>query len=189
MMIEMLRRPRRWWRLTLAVLLAGLLWAAFSRAPTSAASAGQLPSPRAGFPAPDFTLNVLTGEALSLADLRGQVVIINLWASWCVPCRAEMPTLQEVYVANHSAGLTVLGVNSTYQDNPADAANFVHELGLTFPIALDVDGVVSHRYLLRALPTTFFVDRTGIIRQVIVGGPMSAATLQSEVDALLRESP
>lgn len=186
--MSILHQPRRWWTFTAGVLLAGLLWAALSRAPASA-TAGQLPSPRAGFIAPDFTLNTLAGESLTLSELRGQVVILNLWASWCGPCRAEMPALQNTYAANAERGLTVLGLNSTYQDNPADAANFAHEFGLTFPIALDVDGAVSRRYLLRALPTTFFIDRAGRIRSVIVGGPMSEATLQSTVEELLLESP
>jgi cytochrome c biogenesis protein CcmG, thiol:disulfide interchange protein DsbE len=153
------------------------------------ASAGQIPSPREGFPAPDFTLNTAEGTAATLSAERGQVVIINLWASWCGPCRAEMPALQQVYAANRARGLEVLAVNSTVQDRVPDARAFAQSLGLTFPILLDADGAVGRRYLLRALPSTFFVDRKGVIRTVVFGGPMSVATIQTKIEALLREAP
>lgn len=162
------------------------MWAV--RAPEGA-GAGQIASPRAGFPAPEFTLPLAGGGEASLADYRGQVVILNLWASWCLPCRAEMPAIEAVYMAQRGRGLAVLAVNSTYQDSVDRALAFVDELGVTFPILLDKDGSVSKRYLLRALPTTFFIDRRGIIREVIVGGPMPASTLQSQVEALLAEAP
>jgi peroxiredoxin len=157
--------------------------------PASAAGAGQIASPRAGFPAPDFTLPTPGGETLRLADLRGQVVIVNLWASWCLPCRAEMPALEAVYARQQARGLTVLAVNSTFQDQAEAAVKFAAEMGVTFPMLLDTDGAVSRRYLLRALPTTFFIDRRGVIRSVIIGGPMSPATLESQVELLLAEAP
>jgi peroxiredoxin len=98
-----------------------------------------------------------------------------------------MPDLEEVFARNQSRGLVVLGVNSTFQDDPAAAAAFAAARGVTFPILYDLDGAVSRRYLLRALPTTFFVDRVGLIRSVIIGGPMSPATLESQVETLLAE--
>jgi len=145
-------------------------------------------SPRAGFPAPDFALQTVAGDTVRLSDLRGQVVILNLWASWCGPCRAEMPDLEAVFTRHQSRGLVVLGVNSTFQDDPASAAAFALDRGVTFPILYDLDGAVSRRYLLRALPTTFFVDRQGVIRSVIIGGPMSPATLTAQVETLLAEA-
>jgi cytochrome c biogenesis protein CcmG/thiol:disulfide interchange protein DsbE len=179
----------RWWIFTLAVLALGMAWTFQSRVPAAAAGTGQIASPREGFPAPDFTLPALGGGDIRLADQAGQVVIINLWASWCPPCRAEMPAIEQVYVANRDRGLVVLAVNSTYQDNEDSAARFAQDLGLTFPILFDRDGAVSRRYRLRALPTTFFVDRRGLIRSVVVGGPMSPAVLQSQVEPLLAEAP
>lgn len=187
--LNLLQDPRRWWTFTIAILLLGAVWTWVSRVPASAAGAGRISSPREGFPAPDFTLEDLSGASVTLSDYRGQVVIVNLWASWCGPCRAEMPEIQKVYSANRERGLVVLAVNSTVQDNEADARAFVQELGLTFPVLLDREGAVSRRYLLRALPSTFFIDRTGVIRAVIVGGPMSRATLQTKVEGLLSESP
>lgn len=179
----------RWWAFSLAVLVLAGAWTWATRVPASAAGAQQVASPRTGFPAPDFTLDTPAGESISLAGQRGQVVIVNLWASWCLPCRAEMPAIQKVYLANRERGLQVLAVNSTYQDSEPAAVAFAEELGLTFPILLDSDGAVSRRYLLRALPTTFFIDRQGIIRSVVVGGPLSEAALQSQVQALLDEAP
>ena len=185
----LLRDPRRWWGFALALLFVGGGWTWFSRVPASIGSVGQIPSPREGFPAPDFTLNTLAGGPATLSALRGQVVIVNLWASWCGPCRAEMPAIQKVYAANRARGLTVLAVNSTIQDSVPDARAFAQNLGLTFPILLDSDGAVGRRYLLRALPSTFFVDRQGVIRTVVFGGPMSVATIQTKIEALLLEAP
>ncbi len=178
---------RRWFALTSLVLLAGLVWILRSSVPASATTGGLTPSPRVGFAAPDFTLELLGGGQVSLSELRGKAVIVNLWASWCPPCRAEMPALQRVYEANRARGLEVLAVNSTYQDSEAGAARFVREFGLTFPIPLDRTGVVSQTYLLRALPTTYFIDGEGVIRKVVIGGPMSETTIQTAVEELLGE--
>lgn len=188
-MTRLLPDSRRWWTFTIAILLVGAGWTWFSRVPASVASAGQIPSPREGFPAPDFTLDTLSGESATLSAYRGQVVVVNLWASWCGPCRAEMPALQQAYTANRERGLAVLAVNSTFQDTEADAQAFAQNLGLAFPILLDWDGAVSQRYLLRALPSTFFIDRQGVIRSVVVGGPMSEAVIQTKIEALLQGSP
>ena len=172
------------------VLASGIGWTFLSRIPATAANSSQQPaSPRQGFTAPDFTLDLLGGGKVTLSDLRGKAVVVNLWASWCPPCRAEMPAIQKVYQDYKDLGLVVLGVNTTNQDNEADAAAFVREYGLTFPIPLDRDGSVSVRYELRGLPTTFFIDRKGIIRSVVVGGPMSEAVIRSKVEDLLKETP
>jgi cytochrome c biogenesis protein CcmG, thiol:disulfide interchange protein DsbE len=188
-MIRLLNDTRRWWLLSLALLLLGLGWTWASRVPATIADAGLIPSPHVGFPAPDFALETLDGARTSLAEQRGKVVIVNLWASWCGPCRAEMPAIQRLYDAQREEGLSVLAVHGTFQDSEASARAFADELGLSFPIVLDRDGEVSRRYRLRALPSTFIVDRRGTIREVIFGGPLSEATLQSKVDALLAEAP
>ena len=179
---------RRWFAFMALALVAGLVWTLRSAVPASATTGGLTPSPRVGFVAPDFTLELLGGGQVSLSELRGKAVIVNLWASWCPPCRAEMPALQRVYEANGARGLEILAVNTTFQDSQAGAAEFVREFGLTFSVPLDRTGEVSRSYLLRALPTTFFVDRDGIIRQVVIGGPMSETTIQTAVEELLSEN-
>jgi peroxiredoxin len=179
---------RYWWPFVLLLIVSAVAWTWASRVP-DAAYAERMPSPREGFPAPDFNLQTLTGDQIQLSALQGKVVIVSLWASWCVPCRAEMPALQKIYLANHERGLEILAVNSTVQDSVADAQKFVDNLGLTFPVGLDIDGSVSRRYLLQALPSTFIVDQRGVIQSVLIGGPVSEAVLQSKVDALLEAAP
>ncbi|HRE28375.1 MAG TPA: TlpA disulfide reductase family protein, partial [Anaerolineales bacterium] len=119
----------------------------------------------------------------------GQVVIVNLWASWCGPCRAEMPALQSVYESLSAEGLVVLAVNSTAQDTEEAARAFVTEHALTFPVLLDREDSVSQAYRLRSLPSTFIVDRQGVIDSVLIGGPLAEAVLRSKVADLLAEAP
>ncbi len=178
----------RWMTLSVVTLAIGILWTLASRVPDAVTTGGgPPPSPREGFSAPDFTLDQLGGGQVHLSSLRGKVVLVNLWASWCPPCRAEMPTIQSVYQAFAAQGLVVLGVDQTNQDSEAAAAAFAKNLGLTFPIALDRGGEVGARYSLQGLPSSFFIDRKGVIRSVVVGGPMSAALIQSKIEALLKE--
>jgi peroxiredoxin len=184
-----LQDGRRWAVIMLLAVIVSTFWIWLSVIPASATTGGLIPSPREGFLAPDFTLDTLDGDQITLSDLRGKVVVINLWTSWCPPCRAEMPAIENVYQANKEQGLEVLAVNSTYQDSETSAAAFVQELGLSFPILLDRDGSVSNRYQLRALPTTYFIDRQGIIRSVVPGGPMSELLIQSKIADLLAEAP
>jgi peroxiredoxin len=96
-----------------------------------------------------------------------------------------MPAIQAVYDRNRERGLEVLAINTTFQDREVDAAAFVQEYGLTFPIPLDRSGNVSKQYQLRALPSTYFIDRMGVIRRVVIGGPMSETTLQTAVEEIL----
>ena len=172
----------------LAVLLLGAAWTVFSRVQDGSPPPAEAPpSPRKGFAAPDFTLETLDGNTLKLSELRGRPVILNLWASWCAPCRIEMPAIQRVHERHSDDGLVVVGLNSTVQDSETAARAFADEYGLTFPIALDRDGSVSALYELTALPSTYFIDRNGIIRDVIIGGPMSEAAMLSNVETLLQE--
>ncbi|WP_322792695.1 TlpA disulfide reductase family protein [Bellilinea sp.] len=143
--------------------------------------------PKVGFAAPPFSLLDASDQTLSLQELQGSVVILNFWASWCPPCRAEMPAFQQVYDLHKDEGLVILGVNTTYQDDGESALRFAEERGVQFPVLFDSDGVVSRRYQIQALPTTFFIDRKGIIRQVIYGGPLNEGLLKVEVQKLLGE--
>lgn len=137
-----------------------------------------------GQSAPDFTLETLDHQPVTLADLRGKVVIINFWASWCAPCRLEMPALQQAYEAYQGKGVVILAVNLTAQDAIAEAEKFVQELGLTFPILLDEVGEVSEAYQVLGLPTTIFVNREGDIARTHLG-PMTETQIEQFVTELL----
>ncbi len=170
-----------------ATIVLGSAWVWFARAPASATTGGRIPSPREGFAAPDFTLQTLAGEPVTLSEFRGQVVVVNLWASWCPPCREEMPALERAYQALPPEGVEFLAVNTTYQDSLTEAASFAERYGLSFPILTDQTGEVARLYQLRALPSTFFIDSWGVIRKVVIGGPMSESTVRSKATELLDE--
>lgn len=180
---------RRFSLFALTLLALGLVWIDVAALPPGTAAPERIPAPRAGFPAPDFTLATPDGLTYTLSEWRGQPVIINLWASWCAPCRAEMPALQRVSQEFQDQGLLVLGINVTRQDSASAALNFAAQHGLTFPILLDPAGRVADAYQLRALPTTFFVDSQGIIQEVVYGGPMAEALLRTRVQNLLEGAP
>jgi len=179
----MLTGIRREW-LIATLIMSGVSWILISRPPDNHTMSV---SPRAGFIAPAIVLPQLDGELVSLDAFKGQVVIVNFWASWCGPCRAEMPTLERLYQIEQTRGLTVLAVNSTFQDDQTNVAQMRRDLGLSFPTLLDYEGTVGHRYGVRMLPTTFIIDRQGVIRQVLFGGPLSEASLRNAVEPLLRE--
>lgn len=100
-----------------------------------------------------------------------------------------MPAIERIYQTYQAQGLEVLAVNTTYQDDATAAAAFAQTYALTFPILLDATGETATRYLLQGLPSTFFIDRAGVIRSIVIGGPMSEAVIQSKVEALLKEMP
>ncbi|MEM7220228.1 MAG: TlpA disulfide reductase family protein [Pseudomonadota bacterium] len=114
--------------------------------------------------APDFTLEALDGENLRLQEYRGQVVLINFWASWCGPCRQEMPVLDRLHQRYEEAGFTVLGVNVEGKRGPAE--KIARKSRLTFPVLIDAGQKVSETYDLEAMPSTVLVDRDGVVRYV-----------------------
>ncbi len=175
--------------ISVCILLAGAGWIWISKATPGSTSGGEITAPSQGFKAPDFTLQTLDGQTVSLSDLRGKSILINIWASWCPPCKSEMPAFERVYNDYKNQGFVILAVNATNQDTLANASQFVNQNRLTFPILLDSEGVVSQSYQLRSLPTSFFIDREGVIRDVIVGGPMSEALLRIRIENLLEEKP
>jgi cytochrome c biogenesis protein CcmG, thiol:disulfide interchange protein DsbE len=165
------------------LLIAGISWTFLSMDPSSAAA--NVPAPQAGFPAPDFTLSTPEGDTYTLSELKGKAVLLNLWATWCPPCRAEMPAIQKMYDEYKEQGLVILAVNMTSQDNPLNIAPFANEFELHFPILLDETGDISTRYQLRSLPSSYFIDRAGIISEVVIGGPMSEALLRTRIEKIL----
>jgi cytochrome c biogenesis protein CcmG, thiol:disulfide interchange protein DsbE len=168
------------WNLLIGVaLLVGFAWIWAGRVPSSAAANGAAlsPAPAVGHPAPEFALRSATGESISLAALRGRPVVLNFWATWCPPCRAEAPELQSASL-RYAGQVAVIGVD---QSEPASTVQtYTAQQGLTYPSPLDENGQVSQAYGVHALPTTFFIDRDGLIRQIYVGplsGPLLAQML------------
>lgn len=123
-----------------------------------------------GSPAPDFELLQRDGNPIRLSDLQGKVVVLNFWASWCPPCRDEMPALEAISREYADLGLVVLGVNTTYTDSREDALEFIDTLGLTFPILFDETGEVTEKmYGVFGLPVTFWIKPDGTIHLIKVG--------------------
>ena len=172
----------------LLVLIIGAVWVFASQAEPGSTTSGSIPAPQKGFLAPEFSLPDASGNPITLSVLRGQPVLVNIWASWCSPCRAEMPAMQRVFETYQSQGFTILAVNAAHQDQALAALDFAGKLGLTFPILFDQTGEVSSQYQVQALPTSFFIDHDGIIQEVVVGGPMAEALLEIRVQQLLQKS-
>lgn len=149
--------------------------------------ANSLPSsPLIGKKAPDFTLPTIDGTEVRLSQFQGQPVLINFWASWCVPCREEMPELVRSYEAHKSEGLMILGLNLTYSDTLPDVQEFVNEFDMTFPVLLDKDGQVAEKsYPLPGVPTSIFINRDGTIARV-QAGLMSGKQIDKFVVEILR---
>jgi len=186
---NLLGNKRRWMVFSIIILVVSIGWIFASRVPVGNSREEVAPSaPREGFIAPEFTLDLAGGGKVTLSELRGKVVLVNFWASWCPPCREEMPAIEKIYKAFDPMGLVVLAVNVTDQDSEEAAIAFAKEFGLTFPIPLDRKGEVAARYALRGLPSSYFIDRKGMIRSVVVGGPMTEALIQSKIENLLKET-
>jgi DsbE subfamily thiol:disulfide oxidoreductase len=119
-------------------------------------------------PAPGFSLRDLSGRPWDLADLRGGVVVLNFWASWCTTCRSELPSLNALHEqSTQQPGLTVVTI--LYRDEPQKAADFMEKNGYTFPVLIDPEGAVAQAYGLTGVPETFVVDGKGVLRKSIIG--------------------
>ncbi len=136
-----------------ALLLVGGLLALAAQTRVSASRSGS---------AVEFTLNDFSGKAVSLGDYRGHPVLVNLWASWCPPCRAEMPTLIQFYKQHQPAGLVLLAVNSA--DNAESAKQFMQQAQMPFPVLYDPEGQVERMMKVDGLPSSFLFDRDGALR-------------------------
>lgn len=172
-----------WWQWLVLALLAALLGlVAFQMQRTGPLAAGQVGN---GEPAPDFELLTYDGDLIKLADLRGQVVVINFWASWCIPCEAEAADLESTWQQYKDQGVVFLGV--AYVDTETGARAFMDRFGLTYPNGPDLRTEISHRYRIKGVPETFVVGKDGILRKLFVG-PTTAAALQAEIVPLLAEA-
>jgi peroxiredoxin len=166
------------WKYIAAVLLILAVMMAACSGPGSAASQGISVGNRAR----DFTLESLDGGKVSLSDYRDQVVLVNLWATWCPPCRAEIPDLEAAYRAHRDEGFVVLGVN--VEESVQAIEPFVTNLDMTYPVLLDERGQVMNDYRALGLPMSLLVDREGVIQERHVG-ILTASQLERYLSELL----
>ena len=159
-----------------ALPAAGGLALAATRAPAGTPA----PAPVVGAPAPGFTLKNLDNADVALAQYKGQVVLLNFWATWCGPCRLEMPAIQQRYATYKGQGFAVLAVD--YDEPAPDVGAFAQAYHLTFPVLLDPGGKVNDLYRIIGYPTSFFVDRDGMITRLHVG-----AMSEDQLDNYLAE--
>lgn len=155
-----------WPRLGLLLALALLL---------AACSGGQSAMPKVGQPAPDLTVTTLNGDTIKISELRGQVVLLNFWATYCDPCRAEMPAMEKIYKEVAGKGGTIIAVDQ--KEGGATVSKFVDEFQISFPIALDEKGAAGAAYGVQYMPTSFFLDKEGVVRYMKVG-QMEEATIR-----------
>lgn len=166
--------------ITVVILLlasVGILWAVFNF------QNDEVVKLELGGPAPGFTLQTLDGKTASLSDYKGKVVLVNFWASWCQPCREEMPAIEQAYETYKDQGLVVLGVNLKEKTVPVQG--FVDNYKLTFPILMDTDNAVAiDLYKVKPIPTSFFIDREGNLVQK-ADFPMTYEYIENTVKPLL----
>ncbi|OGO22151.1 MAG: hypothetical protein A2144_00915 [Chloroflexi bacterium RBG_16_50_9] len=150
----------------------------------SSSPATPAPAPQTENLAPDFSLKNLDGQTVSLRSLRGKPVMLNFWASWCGPCRQEMPFIQGVFDDDEWArqGLVILAIN--VGESSTIAQKYIEDNRLSFTVLLDTDQNVAKNYNIRGIPTTFFIDKNGIIRDWKIG----AFTNKTEIDLRLANS-
>ncbi|NPV56742.1 MAG: TlpA family protein disulfide reductase [Anaerolineae bacterium] len=170
----------KWIILTLAAL-----WVALTAAIGNPPSVETNIAAKEGFAAPPFELMTLSGDATNLKDLNGHTVILNFWTSWCPPCKAEMQAMQNIQNRYREQGVIVLAVNVTSQDNLNDVKSFITELDISLSIPLDIDGSIAEAYRVQAFPSTYFIDTDGVIRKIIIGGPLSETVIASTISELI----
>jgi peroxiredoxin len=134
-----------------------------------------------GKPAPDFQLNTLDEQTVSLSEFRGEPVLVNFWTTWCGPCNTELPFIQQIYEEWQGKGLVVLAIN--IGESPSDVAEFIQGQGLSFPILLDTNTNTARGYDIQEIPTTFFIDKDGIIQHIKFGAFHS----QEEIESILNQ--
>jgi thiol-disulfide isomerase/thioredoxin len=136
------------------------------------------PTPEVGYPAPDFTLTDLDGNIVRLSDFQGKVVFLNFWATWCPPCRVEMPEMEEVYQEYRDKDVVIIGVD--LWESRSDVKDFVEGNGYSWTFVVDSTGEVTEDYLVTGIPSSFFIDKDGVIRALQVSA-MSRDTMEANL--------
>ncbi|MCH7484807.1 MAG: TlpA family protein disulfide reductase [Chloroflexi bacterium] len=193
---------RRWlYPVAVVVAIAGVIWWIEARDSGGVSSTGERYGPvdlpaalvpagasikaEEGALAPDFLLEALNGDETRLSDFRGQPVVLNFWATWCAPCRKEMPQFIEAYDVHRDEGLVVVGLN--LQESESIIRPFVDDFGINFPVLIDRDGEVGDDYRLLGLPATYFIGRDGVIESLFIG-PFEAEVQGTNVQGAIGQS-
>lgn len=163
-----------------AILLRALLTPAAPPPPITSTPAAA--APELGHYAPDVAVTDLAGHAVKVSHWRGQIVVLNFWYVACQPCTLEMPALEREFLAEQANGMVVVGVNTA--DDAGTINDFLHQLGITYPVVRDSELRASTAYKITDTPTTFILDRQGVIRYKVVG-PIDRSVLQQDVKTLL----
>ena len=171
--------------LLLAGVGAAVAVVVLSLAPGLGGNPSVIASPLVGRAAPDFTLPQLDGPAVTLSKLRGQVVVINFWASWCAECQVEQAALNQVWQHFQDSGVVVIGVN--FEDTSGGARGYVRTAGVTYPVVEDTGSRTALAYGLRGVPETFVVNRSGHIGGHVIG-PVDVARLTRQISSMLQAS-
>ena len=158
-----------------SVLTSGLVMAGCSSSSTQGVEVGDL--------APDFQLQNLDGQTISLGNLRGKPVLINFWATWCGPCRGEMPYIQEIYEEWTNKGLVVLTINMG--ESSSKAEEFRQSYNLSFTVLLDAKQDVAQKYNIQYIPTTFFLDKDGIIQDKVIGAFQNKTQIENKLSKIM----
>jgi peroxiredoxin len=140
---------------------------------------------KAGDPAPDFHFQNADGQTVALSDFRGEVVLINFWAYWCGPCVYEMPFIQQVYEEWQEKGLVLLSIH--IGEDAEKAASFIEEYNLSFPVLMDIEGIVATQYGATSIPTTFLIDKEGLIQGIKVGRFSSVEEIEGGISLFITE--
>lgn len=160
----------------------------FASQPKAPDIASEAPQARKSFPM-DFSLPDVQGQTVRLADLLGQVVLVNFWATWCYPCRAEMPSMEALYQDYRSKGFTIVAISSDMQGHDV-VAPFVQEYKLTFPVLLDPQNVVGTRLQVRGIPMSYLLDKQGRLAGMELGAKnWNSPKMRQLIDQLLNENP
>jgi len=167
--------------LTVVLLVTGC--SAGSEPPEGKSPTAPVEGTQVGNQAPDFQLQNLDGQTVSLGDLRDKPVLINFWATWCPPCRSEMPYIQEIYEEWSDKGLVVLAIN--IGESSSKAEGFMQSYNLSFTVLLDTKQDVAQKYNIQYIPTTFFIDKDGIIQDKMIGAFQNKAQIEKSLSKII----
>jgi thiol-disulfide isomerase/thioredoxin len=167
--------------------LFGVIWIWHSRIPEDQQFNSVIRAPQEGFQSPKINLPVLDGADWKTEDYEGHPLVINFWASWCPPCKAEMPDFQQASYEYSETDLIVIAINATNQDSIDNVRNFLEREDLNLLVLLDTNGNTSRAFQVHSLPTTYFIHRDGTISRTIIGGPIPLALLRTEIGKIIQE--